>query len=493
MGDWAADIRSARTWFWGLAALAIALRVLAFDPYSAHHQDETIQYLEQAHRIVFGYGFVPWEYRYFIRSWLIPLLLVPPMQLGEWLDPGGTLYLILPRAMVAAANFTPVIAAWFIGKRISTAHAIVGMAVMALWIESVLFSVQTLSESLSVACFFGAVALLHREARFGAIVAAGALMALAGLFRFQFGPAIALYAVLIAGTDRRVWAALMLGGLPVVAGGGLLDIAMGLRPYEWILNNYNANITQGRMKEIGGHDVGYYLKAIPHFWKWAVVPIFIFLLHGWRRNPALFAAALINIAVHQFVGHKEYRYLWLSIDALLLLAAFGSVDFLKLAKLPKWAGILSRNPIGWAVGFLGDPVIEPGFDADLPNGLARGRRTVPAGGGNASRPQGLRPCGAVGSLCTLRICAAPPAQAGLPGSASVSRRPGEIPHRPAPAFNAMLCVGRRSRSPRASRVKGDCMGSGDDRLCAYRRPGGCTLDERSLSLEYQRTLSRLNM
>ncbi len=491
MGDWAADIRSARTWFWGLAALAIALRVLAFDPYSAHHQDETIQYLEQAHRIVFGYGFVPWEYRYFIRSWLIPLLLVPPMQLGEWLDPGGTLYLILPRAMVAAANFTPVIAAWFIGKRISTAHAIVGMAVMALWIESVLFSVQTLSESLSVACFFGAVALLHREARFGAIVAAGALMALAGLFRFQFGPAIALYAVLIAGTDRRVWAALMLGGLPVVAGGGLLDIAMGLRPYEWILNNYNANIAQGRMKEIGGHDVGYYLKAIPHFWKWAVVPIFIFLLHGWRRNPALFAAALLNIAVHQFVGHKEYRYLWLSIDALLLLAAFGSVDFLKLAKLPKWAGILSRNPIGWAVGFWAilslSLALTPTYRTDWRE----------AGGPSRLAAETLRDP----RVCGLAVPLGPYARFGY----ALLHQPkpvfligiGRSPSRRDPAwasagFNAMLAW-EGEPQPKGFPLKGDCMGSGDDRLCAYRRPGGCTLDERSLSLEYQRTLSRLNM
>ena len=176
--------------------------------------------------------------------------------------------------------------------------------------------------------FFAAVALLHREARFGAIAGAGALMALAGLLRFQFGPAIALFALLTVGKDRRMWGALLLGDLPVVLGGGLLDIAMGLRPYEWIINNYNANIAQGRMKEIGGVETWYYVKAIPHYSKWAVVPILVFIAWGWRRNPALLAAALLNIAVHQFVGHKEYRYLWLSIEILLLLAAFGSYDLL---------------------------------------------------------------------------------------------------------------------------------------------------------------------
>lgn len=491
MGDGEAIARQGRRWFWGLLIAAVALRIIAFDAYSAHHQDETIQYLEQAHRIVFGYGFVPWEYRYFIRSWLIPLLLVPPMQLGEWLNPGGTLYLILPRAMIAAVNFIPVIAAWFIGKRISATHAIAGMAVMALWVESVLFSVQTLSESLSVACFFAAVALLHREARFGSIIGAGALMALAGLFRFQFGPAIALFALLTVGRDRRMWAGLLLGGVPVVVGGGLLDLAMGLRPYEWILNNYNANIAQGRMKEIGGVETWYYVKAIPHYWKWAVVPVLIFLVPGWRRSPALFAAALLNIAVHQFIGHKEYRYLWLSIEILLLLASFGSVDFLKQASLPKWASALGKYPIGTAVGCWAilslSLAATPTYRTDWRE----------AGGPSRLAAETLADPG----VCGMAVPMGPYARFGY----ALLHQPkpvfligvGKPPSRmnPAPAsagFNALLAW-ESEPHPKGFPVKGDCMGRGDDRLCAYRRPGGCTVDERSRSLEYQQTLSRLNM
>jgi hypothetical protein len=36
------------------------------------HPDEIFQYLEQAHRLVFGYGIVPWEYDYGVRSWIVP-------------------------------------------------------------------------------------------------------------------------------------------------------------------------------------------------------------------------------------------------------------------------------------------------------------------------------------------------------------------------------------------------------------------------------------
>ena len=73
MGEQAISARHGRLWFSGLLAAAVALRLVAFNSYSAHHPDELFQYLEQSHRIVFGYGFVPWEFREFIRSWLIPV------------------------------------------------------------------------------------------------------------------------------------------------------------------------------------------------------------------------------------------------------------------------------------------------------------------------------------------------------------------------------------------------------------------------------------
>ena len=129
--------------------------------------------------------------------------------------------------MVAALNFAPVIAAWVIGRRISVQHAIVGMAVVGIWVEFVAFSVQTLSESLAVAAFMTAAALLHSKARMPAVVAAGALLALAGLFRFQFGPAMAVFGAIMAGKDWRLWKGLIIGAVPVVIGGALIDVAMG--------------------------------------------------------------------------------------------------------------------------------------------------------------------------------------------------------------------------------------------------------------------------
>ena len=53
--------------FLALAALLVRLAV-AFASYLFYHPDEIFQYLEQAHRLTFDYGYLPWEYRYGTRS-----------------------------------------------------------------------------------------------------------------------------------------------------------------------------------------------------------------------------------------------------------------------------------------------------------------------------------------------------------------------------------------------------------------------------------------
>ena len=479
-------------WFWGLLGIAVVLRFAAFNTYAAHHQDETIQYLEQAHRIVFGYGAVPWEFDHFIRSWLIPLMLVPPMALGEAIDPGGTLYLVLPRAMIAVLNFTPVVAAWFIGARISRQHAVVAMAVTAIWVECVLFSVQLLSESLAVACFMAAVALLHKQARMRSIVAAGALMAIAGLMRFQFGPAIAVYAIIVAGKDKRLWKGLLAGGIPVVIGGGLLDLAMGLTPYVWIWTNYRMNIAEGRMREIGGVSHVTYAFALLKFWKPAMFVIPFLVVMVWRQHRALLIAAVVNIAVHQLVPHKEYRYIWPSIQILLLIAAFGSVELLRSSlfgrKLADPGGVKATVAIiaAWAAMSLGLALTETyrlGWRASgEPSRLAAQAMRDPAVCGLAVPREPYTWFG-------YSLLHAPKPLFLIPSRGSPSLgQPGTT----APADNALL-VFAADPPPGGAWVPGACRGGVRDRACLYRRPGGCRIDPANRKYLYQQTLDRFGM
>jgi hypothetical protein len=78
----------AGTWrgLYGLVALGLGLRLaVAFASDSVHHPDEVFQYAEQAHRLVFRYGVIPWEYRFGARSWLLPLFISGPLEAARLL------------------------------------------------------------------------------------------------------------------------------------------------------------------------------------------------------------------------------------------------------------------------------------------------------------------------------------------------------------------------------------------------------------------------
>jgi len=67
---------------WQVLLLAFVARLgvgLAND--GVLYPDEVMQYLEQAHRLVFGAGMVPWEYEHGVRSWVVPLVLAGPLRL----------------------------------------------------------------------------------------------------------------------------------------------------------------------------------------------------------------------------------------------------------------------------------------------------------------------------------------------------------------------------------------------------------------------------
>ncbi len=474
--------------FSAILAVAIVLRVAAFNTYAAHHPDETMQYLEQAHRLVFGYGVVPWEFRYFIRSWLIPLLLAGPMQIGAWLDPHGIAYLIVPRTLVAMLNFTPVIAAWYLGARVSRQHAIVAMAVSAIWVEAVYFSVQTLSESMAIACFLPAAAMLMtRDPRLRTIALAGFLMALAGLLRFQFAPAIAVYAVMVAGRDLRIWKGLLLGGIPVVAGGAAIDLAMGLTPYEWIFNNYRMNISHDRMRKIGGVSHWTYIVEYAAHFRFVGPFMLVASLFAGKRYRPLLAAALVNIVVHQMIGHKEWRYLWFSMQILLVLSAIGTVNLTRRRLLDRKIGDPTATRVtAWIVGVVTFVSLTLALGNDYRN---RWRNDGEPSRLAARVVRDSAVCGlAVNRYQNTEFVYAfvhrpIPIYLLYPDGPPSISRPGAS----ASAFNAIL-ANTVVAPPAGFAPTGECAGKGIERVCVYRRAGGCSPNAESREIEYQAAL-----
>lgn len=312
----------------GLFSLGLGLRLATLAwPYS-FFPDEVFQYLDVAHRHVFGYGIVTWEQRYGIRSAAFPLLLAGPMRLGAWLAPDGFGFLHAAKAALALASLAIIWGSYRIGSYQSRTHGLFAGFVAAIWFEFIYFSTQALTEAFALSLFFPAAALLldqqsHRPAR---LVLAGALLAAAAVLRFQYGPALILFGAMCCGRDPRRWRATALGA----ALAGLISIAIDLAqdspPFGWLFANYHHNIVLGR-SYAWTDGPSFYVVALGLFLApWAGLQILL----AWsasRRFPALAAAAITNLIVHSLIAHKEYRYILLSSAILILLAALGTVDF----------------------------------------------------------------------------------------------------------------------------------------------------------------------
>jgi hypothetical protein len=201
--------------------------------------------------------------------------------------------------------------------------------------------------------------------------------------------------------------------------------------------------------------------------------------------------AVANIAVHQLIGHKEYRYLWLSMQALLLVAALGSVNALQLAiggrRLADPDGL---KPTLWLVsGWAAASMLLATSatyrldwrDSGDPARLAAQAMRVPAVCGLAVPRREYTQFG-------YALLHRPKPTFLVPDSGPVTlANPGKA----AGGFNAMLSWADRP-PPRGFPIESGCRGGRRDRICLYRRQGGCSLDASSRPYLYQETLMRFD-
>lgn len=474
MGDQAINERQARWWLAAILALAVALRVWTFRPYGLHHPDELYQYLEQAHRLIFGQGIIPWEYREGMRSWLSPLLLSLPMRVGEAIAPGSLLPVVLAKGLVAAISLAPIPAAYALGSRLSRMHGLVAAAVLAVWFEGVYFSGHVLTELIAVACFLPAAALIRPGATPRAMMAAGALLALAGLLRFHYGPAIAAYALITMRTDWKGWRQLIAGGAAMLALSATVDAAMGQVPFGWIWSNIDHNLVRGVSERFGVDGISYYFRLLIVRWgAWTPALMLLPLLVA-SRYPGLFLAAVVNLAVHTAIGHKEYRFIWLTIEIFVLLSAIASAGLLGRLLDRRRAGKAGRAfatallMAGWAAGSLA---------------LAQRDRIWPNWNRFGSRMQATADAGRVEGLCGIAVYRTDYWSAShvyLRRDVPIYfpyRRDRAAANRPlarsAPAYNVILApAGAAGVMPAGYRML-SCRYDGGQRTCLYRRSGGC--------------------
>lgn len=343
-----------------LVSLVLRLALVPF--IYPHHSDEVWQYLEPAYHLIEGQGTITWEQRAGMRSWLIPVLVAVPMRLGHAIDPMGMAHIMAVQVAAALLSLLMVWGFYVLGKRISEMHGLICACVAAAWSEIVYMSPRSLSEPMSAATFVAGTALLLSNGKRSAYaIAAGFLLGLAFLFRIQHGPAIA--ALLVVAIHHYRFVPVLLGGLLAVLADSIANMALGAPPLQWIWLNFEANLLQARSADYGVQPAWYYLVDLILRWNVFAMPIAILAVLGARRYPAIAAALLVHFVVHSLIPHKEWRFQYLAIVLILLLAALGTG-----VVITHWQGAI-RKPVllcgaatAWAAASV-VAIISPGLPA----------------------------------------------------------------------------------------------------------------------------------
>ncbi|WP_224361480.1 hypothetical protein [Hyalangium versicolor] len=303
----------------GLLALALllgaTLRVkLALTDDGIYWPDEVYQSLEPAHRLVFGYGLVAWEFIAGARNWALPGLVAGLMGLARGLGldtPAG--YLGFIKCVFALLGTG---AAWG-SYRLARSHGAVplaaaaGASLVALSSVAIYFSPRAMSENASaVPVVWGLALALAPGASRRVLVVSASLLGLAVMLRLQNGIfCVGLVALLAA---RRQWrdAGLALGLLTVWAFlFGLLDRLTWGSWFHSARVYLEFNFVQQGGNQWGTAPFEYYALVLLRAMKGVtLVAVGLSLLALWRAR-GLALLAIVFYVLHAYQPHKELRFL----------------------------------------------------------------------------------------------------------------------------------------------------------------------------------------
>jgi hypothetical protein len=341
--------RTARLILWPSLLAGLACRLfVAFTDHGIYWPDEIHQSLEPAHRLVFGYGLVAWEFSEGARNWAFPGLIAG--LLGAVASLGGDrpdAYLPAVRLAFVAMSLGTALGIYRLA-RVSNASedaAAVGAAAWALAAPAIYFAHRALSENAAtVAAVWALAFLLPPRASRRSVWLGASLLGLAVLFRIHIGIlAVGVLGVLIARRDWRVlrqtvavlvvWA-MAYGAIDAIAWHDAPGAMFGGWFHSAIF--YGRFNLEGRSAQWGISPPGYYAEFIFTSMPLIAAALAIGLVAALRFAAALSVLALLFLAAHSAVPHKEFRFI---VPMLPLAIAATAASFDALPRIPKLAGL----------------------------------------------------------------------------------------------------------------------------------------------------------
>lgn len=304
-----------------LLATAVSLGWILFWEQGVLWPDEIFQTAEQAHRLAFGYGFVPWEYRDGARHWVLPGLLAPLMVFGDWFG--------IPPILAARGGMV-VLSVLTVHLTIKTGSALggeraglLGGLFLTAFPPLLVLGTRCLSEVPSAFLLALVVRQTLGPGAPRAAVLAGVSTALMVFVRYANVLVVWLPLALYWQRSRRQAMLFMIGfGAAALLGGGLDWITWG-SPFASILRYLRFNLIEGKSQYFGTEPAAYYATVV-----WQVVgpPILVLLgaaLIGARRAPLVALAVLLEVAALSLVEHKELRFIYPVVPLFFVLAGMG--------------------------------------------------------------------------------------------------------------------------------------------------------------------------
>lgn len=275
-----------------------------------HHPDEIFQSLEPAYRLVMGYGLIPWDYVYGLRSYLTPLALSLPLR---WLLPlglGPTGYPVAMGLILTLFSLGVIPAGYILVNSFSRNRrlAITAAFTLAVWYELIYFSPRALSEVFALNLFAWSLVSFKGKPPFWTGLSAF-LAALATLLRPQYFPlAIGLLITVWPQALKRprLRFPLVLGVLTALSLYGYIDLTTLGYPFASIINNIRLSFLAGISAQFGISPWYYYLQTL-FIGSGALILLSLPALK-YKSCSVLSFTALGLLLIHSLIPHKEYRF-----------------------------------------------------------------------------------------------------------------------------------------------------------------------------------------
>lgn len=335
-----------------LVAFALRVGIGFFQP-ASDWPDEVFQSREPAHRLVYGYGVVPWEWRSGMRSWVLPAALAGVMRATSWMGPAATGYNLGILLALSALSLTVVWAAYQWGLRAGgLPAAIITATACAVWYDLIYYDPQALpgivaAHLLVPGMYFGIFgdSLPVRERT--RMWMAGALLGLALALRVHLAPAVLVAAILCCwGAWKKNTVPLLTGiAIPLLAFGAVDWFTWGF-PFASYFNYLHMEFSNIGGKAVGPRiagirPMGWYLEQLGE----RLGPAAILIVFAVRRNWKLAAVAATIIASHEMIGFKHMYIIAMALPLLVLLIGLGAATILQAMMKTIW----QRRPLAAAL------------------------------------------------------------------------------------------------------------------------------------------------